>query len=155
MDDVRVPRDTPWGDVAVLLDWLSWQSLMWFLVLTIVAFGQERYLANGMTMMVASPRMRSLSKALIFSLTVSVFVSVTATLMISPGMDIERRKEKSKCLLLYSLQDLVGWHVAYSKCQTKLVQVLVKSTQCLGCSCAMIVDKHTEWCGVGNRGSSS
>lgn len=42
-----------------------------------VALRHERYSANGRTVMAGSPRIRSLSKALIFSLAVSILVSVT------------------------------------------------------------------------------
>lgn len=93
--------------------------------------------------MAGSPRIRSLSKALIFSLTVSILVSVTAMLMISSGIGIQRAKEK--------LEPSTGVFAAglgrAAVCILKMSDRANRLLQCLGCSCAEIVDKDHGWYG--------
>lgn len=93
--------------------------------------------------MAGSPRIRSLSKAPIFSLTVSILVSVTAMLMISSGLGIQRAREK--------LEPSTGVFAAGlgrpAVCILEMFDRANRLLQFLGCSCAEIVDKHRGWYG--------
>lgn len=71
--------------------------------------------------MVALPRIRSLSKALIFNLIVSILVSVTAMPMISPGIRIQRMEREVRPV--HCRRRLAVSQSTYSRCPIELVQV--------------------------------